>query len=64
MAVNERFGANLITHALPVVAGVVSGNPVQVGSLVGIALTDRAAGGNKAGGLPDNYASVDRKSVV
>lgn len=58
MAVNERFGTVLKVRSLPVASGVVSGQPVQVGSLVGIALTDRASTTLFGGGNPVNYASV------
>jgi len=34
--------------SLPVPVGTVSGDPVKVGSLVGVAATDRGAGGNIA----------------
>lgn len=40
--------------SLPVPADTVSGGPVVVGSLIGVALTDRSADGN-----PDGYATVD-----
>ena len=54
MAKNSRFGGNR-TRSLPVASGVKSGAPVVVGSLVGVALTDRqgdsgaANSGNKTG---------------
>lgn len=53
MATNEvyREGDNL---SLPVAEGVLSGAPVQVGSLMGVALTDRDA---------DGYATVRLKGV-
>lgn len=35
--------------SLPVPSGTVSGDPVKVGSLVGVCATDRGAGGNIAG---------------
>jgi hypothetical protein len=35
--------------SLPVVAGTVSGDPVRVGVVNGVAATDRDAGGNPAG---------------
>lgn len=45
MATNEKFRyANRIE--LPVAEGVKSGDPVQVGSLMGVAQTDRDAEGN------------------
>lgn len=40
--------------SLPVVAGTVSGDPVRVGALNGVASTDRGAGGNVS-----THASVD-----
>lgn len=45
MATNEIFreAENL---TLPVVSGTVAGDPVMVGSLVGVALLDRDADGN------------------
>ena len=45
MAKNEAFhdGDNLY---LPVIAGVVSGGPVIVGMIPGVALTDRDSAGN------------------
>lgn len=46
MATNSRFGGNR-TRSLPVASGVESGAPVKVGSLLGVALTDRGDGGNK-----------------
>ncbi len=45
MATNAVF-ENANTLLLPVVAGVVSGEVVKVGSLIGVALTDRDADGN------------------
>ncbi len=36
------------SRSLPVLAGTVSGGPVSVGSLVGVALTDIGGGGNAA----------------
>lgn len=41
--------------SLPVPEGTVSGDPVKVGALIGVAATDRGAGGN-----PDAHASVWR----
>jgi predicted RecA/RadA family phage recombinase len=47
MAINRVYeDANSIP--LTVGVGVVSGDPVQVGDLVGVAVTDRGAGGNIA----------------
>lgn len=54
MATNIRFGGSK-TRSLPVASGTKSGDPVKVGSLVGVALTDRqgdtgaAETGNKTG---------------
>lgn len=57
MATNELFRDG-DTLNLPVPAGTTSGDPVKVGSLVGVALTDRGAGGNSS-----TYATVKRKGV-
>lgn len=46
MAKNRRFSGAPRTRTLPVLAGVVSGGPVIVGMLPGVALTDRDAAGN------------------
>jgi predicted RecA/RadA family phage recombinase len=46
MAKNRRFSGAPTTRTLPVLAGTVSGNPVIVGMLPGVALTDRDASGN------------------
>ena len=46
MAKNRRFSGQPRTRTLPVLAGVVSGGPVIVGMLPGVALTDRDANGN------------------
>lgn len=48
MATNDHFG-HTRARVLPVASGVKSGDPVIVGSLIGVALTDRGGGGNKAG---------------
>lgn len=53
MALNSKY-ANGRKLSLPVPSGVVSGDPVLVGALPGVATVDRGAGGNAAG-----YASVD-----
>jgi predicted RecA/RadA family phage recombinase len=45
MAKNRRLAGTMRTRTLPVLAGVVSGSPVIVGMLPGVALTDRAADG-------------------
>lgn len=45
MAKNERFDA-VGTLYLPVISGTVSGGPVCVGLLPGVAITDRDAAGN------------------
>lgn len=57
MATNTRFedGDYL---SLPVPSGIKSGDPVRVGSLNGVAQTDRDGGGNPAGN-----ASVMLKGV-
>lgn len=36
------------SRSLPVVDGTVSGSPVIVGALIGVALTDKGGGGNAA----------------
>lgn len=41
MATNARFDGLGRTRSLPVASGVKSGDPVVVGGLVGVALTDR-----------------------
>jgi predicted RecA/RadA family phage recombinase len=46
MAKNRRFSGAPRTRTLPVIAGTVSGGPVIVGMLPGVALTDRDASGN------------------
>jgi hypothetical protein len=46
MAKNRRFAGTRKTRTLPVLAGVVSGGPVIVGMMPGVALTDRDASGN------------------
>lgn len=43
-----RHGASEGT-TLPVVAGTLSGDPVRVGKINGVAATDRGAGGNASG---------------
>jgi predicted RecA/RadA family phage recombinase len=54
MAKNEVFrDADHIT--LPVVASVVSGEPVKVGSLTGVAETDRDTAGNATVALKGAY---------
>lgn len=58
MAKNIRFGGNK-TRSLPVPSGTKSGAPVKVGSLVGVALTDRQ--GDVDGvetGNPTGFATV------
>lgn len=52
MAKNNVFAWDR-SRSLPVAEGVESGAPVQVGDLIGVALTDRGAGGNA-----DGYATV------
>ena len=53
MALNEVFklGTNI---SMPVPDGTASGDPVRVGVLNGVAVTDEGRGGNASG-----YASVD-----
>lgn len=57
MAKNEQF-----RHAdhlsLPVPSGTVSGDPVRVGILNGVAQTNRSTTANPSGGNPDGHASV------
>ena len=48
MAKNQVFAPSR-TRSLPVADGTVSGGPVLVGALVGVALTDKGKGGNEAG---------------
>lgn len=57
MATNEvlREGDAL---SLPVPASTVAGSPVLVGSIIGVAQTDRASSTNFGGGNPVNYATV------
>jgi predicted RecA/RadA family phage recombinase len=57
MATNVKFaeGNNL---SLPVPDGTLSGAPVRVGSLNGVAMTKEGEGGNA-----DNYASVQLEGV-
>lgn len=47
MATNQHLRHALHTD-LPVPAGTKSGDPVKVGALVGVAITDRGDGGNTA----------------
>lgn len=57
MATNEQFrGAG--KRSLPVPSGTKSGDPVKVGVLNGVAVTDRATTTNPAGGNADGNASV------
>lgn len=61
MAKNNQFkgaGDKLTTRSLPVPADTESGDPVKVGSLVGVALTDRATADNWGGGNPEGFATV------
>jgi predicted RecA/RadA family phage recombinase len=46
VAKNRRLSGTMRTRTLPVLAGVLSGSPVIVGMLPGVALTDRDASGN------------------
>ena len=57
MATNELFRDG-DTLNLPVPAGTQSGDPVKVGSLVGVAITNRGEGGN-----PSTHATVRRKGA-
>jgi predicted RecA/RadA family phage recombinase len=57
MATNNRI-AWTESLSLPVPEGTVSGDPVLVGVLPGVALTDRAVDGNRAGGNDDGFATV------
>lgn len=62
MSKNLVFAGRKPALSLPVASGVKSGDPVIVGSIVGVAETDRAAttNGVRTGGVgdPDGYASV------
>lgn len=57
MAKNEIF-RDADHLSLPVPTGTVSGDPVKVGDLVGVAETDRATATNFGGGNPDGNATV------
>lgn len=71
MANNERFLPDW-KRSLPVPAGTVAGDPIRVGALNGVAITDRASSTadpfnadgsvntnyNRGGGNPGGYASV------
>jgi predicted RecA/RadA family phage recombinase len=46
MAKNRVYSGSMKTRTLPVLAGVVSGGPVIVGMMPGVALDDRDANGN------------------
>lgn len=48
MAKNQVFAPSK-TRSLPVADGTESGDPVIVGSIVGVALTSKGEGGNAAG---------------
>lgn len=61
MAKNTRFngaGDKGTYRSLPVPDGTESGDPVKVGSLVGVAQTDRATEDNRGGGNPVGFATV------
>jgi predicted RecA/RadA family phage recombinase len=62
MSKNLVYAGHKPAMSLPVASGVKSGDPVIVGSIVGVAETDRAAttNGVRTGGVgnPDGYASV------
>lgn len=65
---NQVYANNIPGISLPVPAGTKSGDPVKVGSLVGVAATDRADStidpptvdsvAANSSGNPDGYASV------
>ena len=65
---NQVYANNIPGISLPVPAGTKSGDPVKVGSLVGVAATDRAVAMStpptadqvaaNSSGNPDGYASV------
>ena len=57
MATNNRIAWSR-SRSLPVAADTDSGDPVKVGSLIGVALTTRAVTGNKEGGNKDGFATV------
>lgn len=58
MSTNSRF-AYTRTRSLPVASGVKSNDPVKVGSLVGVALTDRQGDDETAEtGNPTGFATV------
>lgn len=62
MSKNLVYAGKKPAMSLPVPSGVKSGDPVLVGTIVGVAETDRAAttNGVRTGGVgnPDGYASV------
>lgn len=61
MATNARFGRDgdeVTTRSLPVPSGTSSGDPVQVGAFLGVALTDRATADNWGGGNKVGFATV------
>lgn len=62
MATNEYLdeGENL---SLPVMAGTVSGGSVLVGTIAGVALTDRASSTLWGGGNPVGFATVTTEGV-
>lgn len=62
MARNEIF-RDADHLSLPVPSGTVSGDPVKVGSLVGVAQTDRATATNPGGGNAEGNATVWRKGA-
>ena len=57
MARNEIF-RDADHLSLPVPSGTVSGDPVKVGGLMGVAQTDRATASNFGGGNPEGNATV------
>lgn len=63
MATNMIHGPER-TRTLPVTNGTLSGSPVVVGSLVGVALTDEGGGvGNVEGEATVGFGGVTRQAV-
>lgn len=63
MATNEVY-RNADHLPLPVPSGTVSGDPVKVGSLVGVAITDRDGDGNATVWLKGAYKLTVGDSVT